>query len=327
MLLLPCAALSMALAAQASAAEWQADIVPTPGRVTAVETVGKDVRIAIGPRWYRVGADGTRLEAVAAPAPQALPADALSDARVVIGTETIARAWLAEPTTRYAHGVLGDAIEAGSLVIERRDGRRAVRRLSPDAVFEDIAPRIVRLDGSERIIVVKSYLARGSALAIVDAASARIIGETPPIGRPHAWLNPAGIADYDGDGTTDIALVRQPHFVGRLELWSWRGGRLEKTAETADASNHVIGSRALEMSAIADFNGDGRVDLALPSLDRRTLRLIAFTPKPTDVARVPVPARITTNIGTLLFGEQVALVLGLENGALVLVNRNARAGP
>ena len=46
------------------------------------------------------------------------------------GKHDIARAWLAEPTTRYDHGILGDAIEASSLVIERRDGTRHVVRLN-----------------------------------------------------------------------------------------------------------------------------------------------------------------------------------------------------
>jgi hypothetical protein len=323
-LLLSCAALSLALAVHtATAAEWRAEIMPTAGRVSAVETAGADVRVAVGGRWYRFDANATRLDSAAPPEQPSVPKGALPDARVAIGTE-IARAWLDEPTTRYAHAVLGDAVEAGRLVIERREGKRAALRLGPDAVFEDIVPRIARLDGVERIVLVKSYLDRGSALAIVDPVSARIIGETPPIGRPNAWLNPAGIADFDGDGATDIALVRQPHVVGRLELWSWRGGTLAKTAEVADASNHVIGSRALGMSVTADFNHDGRTDLAVPTLDRRALRLITFTPAPSELARVPLPARVATNIGVLRSGERTALVFGLENGALAVVNRSVR---
>ena len=313
-----CAALLFA--STAAAAEWRVEHVPTSGPVTAVERTGAEVLVTVGRAWYRFAAERARLEAWLAIGLPAVPAGALPDARVAFWTKDVSRVWLAEPTARYAHGVLGDAIEAGSLVMELRAGRRTELRLDDDAVFEDIEPRIVRLDGIERIIVVKSYLDRGSALAVVDPDPARIIAETPPIGRPNAWLNPAGIADFDGDGAIDIALVRQPHVLGRLELWSWRDGGLAKTAELADVSNHAIGSRVLGMSATADFDGDGRPDLAVPSLDRRALRLVAFAPQPRDIARVALPARIATNIGAVTRRGRPALIAGLENGDLVLVH-------
>lgn len=314
-----CAALFFA--STALAADWRAELVPTPGAVTAVERIGADVLVEIGRKWFRVASERAGLEAWPAPGLPAIPPGALPDARVVFGTGEISRAWLAEPTTRYAHGVLGDAVEAGSLVIESRDGRRSVIRLGADAVLEDLEPRIAKLDGVERIVVVKSYLDRGAAVAVVDPGRAAIVAETPPIGRPNAWLNPAGIADFDGDGAVDIALVRQPHVLGRLELWSWRAGQLQKTAETADASNHAIGSRVLGMSAVADFDGDGRPDLAVPSLDRRSLRIVSFAATPRDIARVALPARVVTNIALIQVRGRLALIAGLETGALVLVGR------
>ena len=33
--------------------------------------------------------------------------------------------------------------------------------------------------------------------------------ETPPTGSPNTWLNPAGIADFDGDGMADIAYTNR----------------------------------------------------------------------------------------------------------------------
>jgi hypothetical protein len=302
-----------------AAAQWRADIVPTSGRVTAIDVDGAAVRIAVGPSWYQLANDAAKLVPASPPDRPKLPRDALPDGRVIVGTAQVARAWLAAPTSRYDHGVLGDAIEAGSLVIERRDGRHGSVTLGRDAVFEDISPRIASIDGRDWIVVVKSYLDRGSALAVIDADRMTIAAETSPIGRAHAWLNPAGIADYDGNGTTDIALVRQPHVVGRLELWSWKDRKLTKVIEIADVSNHFIGSRALGLSWTADFDGDGHPDLAVPSLDRRTLRIIGFTPEVRDIARVHLPARMVTNIGAVKLGGKRALIAGVEDGRLVLI--------
>jgi hypothetical protein len=35
--------------------------------------------------------------------------------------------------------------------------------------------------------------------------------ETPPISMVHRWLNPAGVADYYGDGRLELALVVTPN--------------------------------------------------------------------------------------------------------------------
>ncbi|CAN5339962.1 hypothetical protein BH11PSE4_BH11PSE4_04600 [soil metagenome] len=307
------------LLAGPAAADWRADVVQVLGRVNAIEVDGPAVRVAIGAKWYQLAADALTLEPAKPPVRPALPAGALADGRMATSAGPVAKTWLADPTGRYDHGVLGDAIEAGSLVIERRDGKRGKVTLGADAVFEDLTPRIADIGGIDRIVVVKSYLARGSALAVVDAGTMRIVAETPAIGHPHAWLNPAGVADYDGNGTTDLALVRQPHVVGHLELWSWKDSKLTKVAEVDDVANHFIGSRALGMHWTADFDGDGYPDLAVPSLDRKALRIIGFAPGVRDIARVALPARIVTNLGAVMHNGRLALLAGLEDGRLVMI--------
>ena len=310
-------AASLALATNA-AADWHVETLPTNGRVTAIDVDKATTRIQIGQDWFELTPDLklTSAQPITRAAP---PKGALPDGRVATSDGDIKRTWLAAPTKRYDHGVLGDAIEAGELQIERRDGTRGAVTLGNDAVFEDLWPRIARLDGHDHIVVVKSYLVRGSALAVIDPATMRIAAETPPIGHPHAWLNPAGIADFNGDGVTDIAVVRQPHVVGRLELWSFKDGRLTKTAEVADVANHIIGSRALGMSVVADVDGDGHPDLAVPSLDRKALRIIAFAPQVHDIARVAVPVRIATNLAGIMIDGKLAFLAGGDDGRLMLI--------
>ena len=331
MRLLGFVALAVCAATGASeAAEWRVEIVNAPARVNAVEAVDGKAEVNAGGLWYQLSLEaGTvKLAFVDRPETAERPSGALPDGRIVTGTRDIARAWLAEPTARYDHGILGDAIEAGSVMIQGRDGKVNAVRLKDDAVFEDLEPRLADLDdnGHDDIVVVKSYLKRGSALAVIGARNGKydILAETPPIGRPHAWLNPAGIADYNGDGKIDIALVRKPHVEGTLELWTWADRKLHKTAELGDVSNHIAGTRALHMSATADFDMNGVADLAVPSFDRGRIRIIAFAPQPHELASATLPAKAVTNLALLPSGDGLPpmIVLGLSNGSLALVRRD-----
>jgi hypothetical protein len=319
----------VAWATAAHAAEWRVSRVNAPARVSALETVDGQARVNAGGLWYRIvlADDKISLAFIDVPPEPELPEGALPDSVIANGTRDIARAWLAEPTTRYDHGVLGDTVEAGALVIEKRDGKRQTLRLKPDAVFEDLQPRLAELDGDghDAIILVKTYLKRGSSLAVIAERRGKyeIVAETPPLGGPHRWLNPAGIADFTGDGKRSIALVRQPHVVGALELWSWTGGDLRKAAELPDIANHIAGTRALAMSATADFDGDGAADIAAPSFDRGTLRIVSFAPKAREIANVPLPDKAVTNLA--LVAEKSgppAIALGLADGSLVVIRRN-----
>ncbi|MBI4366503.1 MAG: VCBS repeat-containing protein, partial [Deltaproteobacteria bacterium] len=293
----------MALAGAGQAAEWRVQRADTPARVTAIDTVEAQVRVNAGGLWYAIvlGDKNSRLQFIDRTVKPKPPQGALPDGHIATGTRDIARVWLAEPTARYDHGVLGDKIEAASLVIEMRDGKHHTVRLNADAVFEDLKPRLADLDGDghDEIVVVKSNLKHGSSLAVIAERKGKyeIVAETPPLGAPHRWLNPAGIGDFNGDGKTDIALVRQPHVVGELELWSWSGGALRKAAVLADTANHIAGMRILNMSAAADFDGDGILDIAVPSLDRSHLRLVSFAPAAREIASVALPAKAVTNIG------------------------------
>jgi hypothetical protein len=310
----------------AEAAEWQVQLIDTPARVSAIKTVNGQVRADAGELWYGVSRKNNTvsLKFIDDQGEPKLPEGALPDSRVAIGQHDIARAWLADPTDRYDHGILGDKVEAGALMIETRDGKQHEVRLKNDAVFEDLEPRIVDLngDGHDDVVVVKSYLKRGSVIAVIAERRGRyeIIAETPPLGGPHRWLDPAGIANFTGDSKLDIALVRQPHVIGRLELWDWHDGRLQKIDELPDATNHIAGTRAIDMSAVADFDGDGFADIAIPSLDRTRLRIVSFAPHPREIASVNLPAKAATNLGLLKGAPTPAVALGLADGSLAVVH-------
>ena len=110
--------------------------------------------------------------------------------------------------------------------------------------------------------------------------------------------------------------------IGALELWSWRDGALHKTAELPDIANHIAGTRAIDMAAVADFDGDGVADIAAPSLDRSHLRIVSFAPAAREIASIPLPAKAVTNLG--LVAESAgppAIAVGLADGSLVVIRR------
>lgn len=258
--------------------------------------------------------------------PPRLPAGALPDAVQAIGARNIRSAWLASPTRRYDHGILGDAVEAGSMVAIDERRKRLVLELGADSVFEDRKVRLADMDGDgkDEMISVRSYLDRGASISIVKQSGhgLEIKAETPPIGRSHRWLNPAGIADFDGDGRLEIAIVVTPHIGGTLEFWEYRDGKMVREMQLRGFSNHVIGSRVQGMSAVADFDGDGIMDLAVPADGQRMIRIISFAKGAVaEIARINLPGRIVSQILALRLdgAKRQALTAGLDNGVLAII--------
>lgn len=143
-------------------------------------------------------------------------------------------------TTRYDHGILGDAIEYGSLTITA--GELEIEfLLDQNRVFEDLAPRLADMngDGINEVIVIETDLNLGASLAVYDVTG-KIAG-TPFLGRPHRWLAPIGIADFNGDGLMDIAYIEKPHLTKILKIVTFENGGLRQIMEIAGLTNHRIG--------------------------------------------------------------------------------------
>lgn len=213
--------------------------------------------------------------------PLVRPADALPDGQPAFGSGRIAEAWLIEPTARYDHAVLGDAIEAGGLLLRLRDGSERRLLLPEDQVFEDLHPRLADLDGDgeDEVIVVRASLDHGAVLTVYGLVGdeLRLIAEGPQHLSRHRWLNPIGAADFDGDGTVEVAYVETPHIGGILRIVSLQDGKLVEEASLAGFSNHLIGTRELGLSAILDFDEDGLPEIFLPSARRRSLRVLRYS--------------------------------------------------
>ena len=159
----------------------------------------------------------------------------------VAASDAIVSATYTGPTTRYAHGVLGDAVEHETLNLTLRSGQTRTFTLPERLVFEDTAPRLVDLDmdGAPEIIAVESDATQGARLAIYTAEGR--LTATPYIGTRFRWLAPLGAADLDGDGAVEVAYVDRPHLAKTLRIWRFEDAALTEVATFSGVTNHRIG--------------------------------------------------------------------------------------
>lgn len=152
---------------------------------------------------------------------------------------------------RYRHGVLGDTFEATGIVYAERHSLAPLATITLPApqVFEDITLRpVVDPDSGHTSLATVRSGERGAALVLVgrsrtDQAALTIVAEGPELGVRRRWLAPivAGNALY---------AVHTPHVGGVLTGYRRAGQKLLAQPLSAGVSNHQIGSRDLNVSAL-----------------------------------------------------------------------------
>ena len=252
--------------------------------------------------------------------------NAIPDARITIDPGNIRQAWLTRPTRRYAHAILGDPIEAGGLAVTLADKRQLEVLVDENSVFEDRMARLVDLDGDgkKEIVVIRSYLDLGAAIAIYAAKGAQIVelAQSEPIGQTNRWLNPAAAADFDGDGNVELAWVETPHIGGTLKVARLVGTGSKRQLKIIDQlygfSNHKIGARELMLSVTFDWDGDGINDIILPDASRKIIRVVSMASGKLKIID-------ETDINGEIASPLVAADLdGDGKGEVLLVTKNGR---
>lgn len=254
------------------------------------------------------------------PAPDGLP-DGLID---IAPSGDIRRAWYSQPTERYPHAILGDGVEAGTLNIQTENGERFRIVLPKEEVFEDRYPRIADLngDGLNEVVTIRASLSLGASVTVYGMNGEAFVkkASTGFIGRANRWLNIAAITPMTGTRANEIAFVSTPHIGGTLHVVRYAGGKLISLGSVKGFSNHEIGSREMRLSAVADVDSNGRADIAVPSADRKSLRIMGFSSGGlTQLGSAQLPAAIDKAIGLKTSGQK-GFIVGLDNGEAYLVH-------
>jgi len=230
--------------------------------------------------------------------------------------ERIADARYAAPVQRYGHFALGPPHEYARLIVTTDTGRHVAFDLPANEVFEDLAPRIVRVESTEpeALLAIVSSREAGARLALLRLAGGRLdlAAQSAPIGTPMRWLNPVGVADLDADGRAEIAAVITPHIGGTLKVYRREGAALVEVAALGGFSNHVY--RSTELALSMPFDVEGRAMLLVPDAERRTLRVVALERgRLVEVARCELASPA---IGPIRTASDAEVSVGLQAGTV-----------
>jgi hypothetical protein len=199
--------------------------------------------------------------------------DALPDARPVVVDGRVVV--LAGATDRYAHGALGDDVEAGQVaVLDPITPAVETFRVADGAVVEGIAPLVADFGDGNRLVVTESD-PKGGARPVVYGFDGRRVAAGTPLGTGFRWRHQLAVAPFAPDGVPELAVVRTPHIGGTVEFYRPADGDLEVPARVDGYSSHAYGSRVLDGAVAADANDDGRPELVVPTDDRRRLGVVA----------------------------------------------------
>lgn len=250
-----------------------------------------------------------------------LAVDALPDARLLVDdNERILL--LTKPSTRYPHGIVGDALEATEItLVETEPSLQVVLRIAipGQGVVEGLAPIWADLngDGQREIIVTVSDSEQG-AQVVVYAESGERIGLGPAVGQGSRWRHQIAVAPFGPNGEIELAEVLTPHIGGIAGFYRLGAESLDLLAQQGGVTSHAIGSRNLDMGLAGDLDGDGQPELVVFNQRFTELTALRRTEGGIELAwQTEVGGKAVTNLAAVVDANGgLTLGVGREDGVL-----------
>lgn len=249
-----------------------------------------------------------------------VPPGALPDGRTVVADGAIAR--YTNPTNTYAHGVLGDSLEGGSMTIFTGDGEDPVVVEFTDTVAEGLSPLATDLDddGTAELVVTESNADVGARLTVYSPEGT-LLAKGPAVGTGSRWRHQIAGGAVGPNGETELIDVLTPHLGGVIEWFRLIGDELVLQASASGYTSHPIGTRNLDLALVAEASGAAPLDVIIPVQDRSALAAVQRDATPagwSEVGRVELGGRMSTNLAAVRQGDRLALAVGTDQGTMFI---------
>lgn len=244
-----------------------------------------------------------------------LDVDPIADARIVTDGRLV---YLLGDATTYRHGAVGDEVEGGAVMVVDPETRSVRPLVPPYGVIEGLSPMLTELGGELSVLVTASDGDRGASLALLrddGSEGGTVVATSDPVGIGFGWRHQIAVAPFGPDGELEVASVRTPHRSAEAEFHRLDGSRLERVASTGSYPSHGFGSRNLDRAAAADFDGDGRPELLVPTPETGVLAALRRTADGlVEPWRLDVGGTFTTNLAVSPGPDGVVVGAGTPDG-------------
>jgi hypothetical protein len=159
----------------------------------------------------------------------------------------------------------------------------------------------------------------GAQLAIFSEAG-EYLAEGPAVGRGFRWRHLLAAAPFGPEGEYYLVDNLTPHLDAVTEFLAWQGDFLVPVSAVSGFSSHRLGSRNLDRTLAGDLDGNGLIEILLPTQVGRGLIALNLNNGAVVIGwRIQLNAVASTNIASVVLDNgTVAVGVGLQDNSLRL---------